>query len=290
MRLSVVIATKDRASYLERALASLALQQAAPSFEAIVVDNGSTDTTRALVERLAEVGNFPIRYVFEAEPNRGKARNRGVEVAQGFIVLFCDDDVVLPPGFLAAHEAAHDAPGLVVNGAIVNVPDYEHRPKPSLAHYSGAFLCTCNVSIPKAAIEAVGGFDESFHLYGWEDTELGVRLRESGLRRKFSWDAFLWHIKKPSDETLDVLARKAVEKARMAHRFLGKSPSSRVKAATGAHPLNMLRAKYLLPDSLLAFYAGVASDERANPTIRSIAKSQFLDGIYARELFRASEK
>ena len=290
MRLSIVIATKDRASYLERALASLALQQAAPSFEAIVVDNGSTDTTRALVEGLAQTSNFPIRYLFEAEPNRGKARNRGVAVARGFIVLFCDDDVVLPSGFLAAHEAAHDAPGLVVNGAIVNVPDYEHRPKPSLAHYSGAFLCTCNVSIPKAAIDAVGGFDESFHLYGWEDTELGVRLRESGLHRRFSWDAFLWHIKKPSDETLEVLARKSVEKARMARRFLEKSPSSRVKAATGAHRLNELRAKYLLPDALLAFYAGVASDERAHPTMRSIAKAQFLDGIYARELFSTPDK
>ncbi|NNM98257.1 MAG: glycosyltransferase family 2 protein [Candidatus Eremiobacteraeota bacterium] len=290
MRLSVVIATKDRASYIERALASLALQQGAPSFEAIVVDNGSTDTTRSVVQAAAERSNFPIRYLFEAEPNRGKARNRGVAVAEGFIVLFCDDDVVLPPGFLAAHEAAHDAPGLVVNGAIVNVPDYEHRPKPSLANYSGAFLCTCNVSIPKAAIDAVGGFDESFDLYGWEDTELGVRLRESGMRRRFSWDAFLWHIKKPSEETLDVLARKAVEKARMARRFIDKSPSSRVKAATGAHRLNLLRAKYLLPDSLLAFYAGVASDERANATVRAIAKTQFLDGIYARELSRALEK
>ncbi len=290
MRLSVVIATRDRASYIERALASFALQQGAPSFEAIVVDNGSSDSTRSVVMAAAETSNFPIRYLFEPEPNRGKARNRGVAVAEGFIVLFCDDDVVVPPGFLAAHEAAHDAPGLVVNGAIVNVPDYEHRPKPSLGNYSGAFLCTCNVSIPKAAIDAVGGFDESFHLYGWEDTELGVRLRENGMRRRFSWDAFLWHIKKPSDETLEVLARKAVEKARMARRFIEKSPSSRVRAATGAHRLNMLRAKYLLPDALLAFYAGVASDERANPAVRAIAQAQFLDGIYARELFSALEK
>ena len=287
MRISIVIATKDRSAYLARALSSLDEQIAAPSFEAIVVDNGSNDDTKEVVARAAERSRHKVHYLYEPEPNRGKARNRGVASAEGFLVLFCDDDVLLPPGFLAAHEAAHHTAGLVVNGPILNVADYDRRPKPSLANYSGAFLCTCNVSLSKAAVDAVGGFDEAFKLYGWEDTELGVRLREHGLRRYFAWDAYLWHIKKPEDETLEVLTRKSIEKARMARRFLDKRPSGRALAATGAHPLNLLRAKFLIPDALLALYAGIATDPHANPTVKAIAQAQFLDGIYARELLRA---
>jgi GT2 family glycosyltransferase len=286
MRISVIIATKDRADYLAHALASLEKQIGAPSFEVVVADNGSTDGTRAVVEAQAARGAYPVRYVFEPEPNRGKARNAGLAVAEGYLILFVDDDVQLPPGFIAAHEAAHAMNGLVVNGPILNVPSYDDRPKPGVANYSRAFLCTCNVSVPRAAIEAVGGFDEAFKLYGWEDTELGVRLRESGLQWRFAWDAYLWHIKTETDNTLEVETKKAVERARMARHFLDKQPSARVRMATGAGSLNLFRAKYLLPDSLLALYAGLATSERAPAFVRALARAQFLDGMYSRELAR----
>src|SRR5579862_8666532 len=103
MRLTVVIATKDRAAYVERALVSLEAQVGAPPYEAIVVDNGSSDDTKGVVERAIARGAMPVRYVFEAEANRGKARNRGIEAAAGAIVAFCDDDVQVPPGWVAAH-------------------------------------------------------------------------------------------------------------------------------------------------------------------------------------------
>jgi GT2 family glycosyltransferase len=287
VRLSIVIATKDRASYLERALASLESQIGAPSFEVVVVDNASTDETREIAERRRP---FPVSYVYEGEPNRGKARNRGLAVASGYIVIFCDDDVVAPPGFLAAHEAAHGSSNLVVNGPIMNVASYAERPKPTFANYSRAFLCTCNVSIPKHALDAVGGFDEAFDLYGWEDTELGVRLREAGMRWKFAWDAYLWHIKPPAENTLEVEARKAMEKARMARRFLEKQPTRRVRMATGAHPANMLRAKLLEPDNVLAIFAGIATSDKAPPALRNLARAQFLDGMYVRELKRVLDE
>lgn len=284
MRLSIVIATRDRAAYLTRAIESLEKQIASPSFEVIVVDNGSSDDTRAATTRAAKRAKFDVRYFFESEPNRGKARNRGIAEASGYLVLFCDDDVQAPPGFLAAHEAAHSRANLVVNGPILNVPSYEMRPKPSPANYSRAFLCTCNASLTKKALVDVGGFDERFDLYGWEDTELGVRLRDAGLHRKFAWDAYIWHIKAPQDTTLEVETAKILEKARMAARFVRKVPSLRARMATGAHTLNLVRGRYFLPDSLLALYAGVASDERAPAALRSLARMRFLDGMYTREL------
>jgi glycosyltransferase involved in cell wall biosynthesis len=286
MELSVVIATKDRRQYLERALASLDVQVDAPSFEVVVVDNGSHDSTAALVESYRHHA-LPVRYVAEPQPNRAKARNRGVEASRGRFLLFCDDDVETPPGWIAAHAAAHRGGDCVVNGPILNVSSAASRPAPSPANYSRAFLCSCNASLPKRAFMEVGGFDERFNLYGWEDTELGLRLREHRLAWKFVWDAYLWHVKPPDANTLAVETRKAIEKARMAQRFLAKHPSSRARLATGAHALNLFRGRYLLPDWLLAIYAGLATSPRMPEALTTLMRTQLLDGIYTRELVRA---
>jgi glycosyltransferase involved in cell wall biosynthesis len=286
MHVSVVIATKDRERYLQRTLAALAAQVATFPFEVIVVDNGSRDATKRVVEAHA-AGDPPVRYVCEPQPNRGKARNRGVEAARGEYVLFCDDDVQTPQGWVAAHGAAHRSGDCVVNGPILNVGSFESHPAPRPVNYSRAFLCSCNASLSKRAFLEAGGFDENFNLYGWEDTELGVRLRDIGLGWKFAWDAYLWHIKPPEENTLAVESRKAVEKARMARRFVAKHPSYRARFATGAYRLNLLRARYLLPDGLLAFYAGLSTRTRGPAWLRALMRAQFLDGIYTRELARA---
>jgi GT2 family glycosyltransferase len=289
MEFSIVIATKDRAGYLDRALASLCEQRDAPPFEVVVVDNGSRDATASVVEQRA-TDFAALRYVVAAQPNRALARNRGVADAAGRYLLFCDDDVVLPDGWIAAHAAAHrQSDPRVVNGPILNVASYESRPKPRPSNYSRAFLCTCNASMPRDAFRAVGGFDESFDLYGWEDTELGLRLREAGLRWKFAWDAYLWHVKLPHENTLAVESQKTIEKARMARRFLAKHPSPRARFATGAHPLNLLRGRYLLPDRLLAVCAGLSTSPRVPAWLSALTRAQFLDALYARELARALE-
>jgi glycosyltransferase involved in cell wall biosynthesis len=282
---SVVIATKDRQEYLRRTLESLEGQTHAPPFEVIVVDNGSADETKSVVEACAG-RSIAVRYLSEPQPNRGKARNRGAQVAGGRYILFCDDDVWLPPAWVAAHEAAQKGDDEVVNGPILNVPSYDARPLPTLANYSRAFLCTCNASLSREAFFRAGGFDETFDLYGWEDTELGVRLRLANYRWRFAWDAFLWHVKPPAENTLEIEIRKAIEKARMAGRFLTKHPSRRARLATGAHTLNLLRARYFLPDRLLALYAGLSTSD-APGWLRHVSRGQLLDGLYARELVRA---
>lgn len=288
MRFSIIVATKDRAAYLDRAIESFGRQIGAPDFELIVVDNGSTDATPQVVERARKEQPFEITYAYEERPNRGAARNRGIAVAQGHIAVFCDDDVFAPPGFLSAHETAHFSSNFVVSGPILNVPSYHERPKPGLANFSRAFLCTCNVSVPLAALKAVKGFDEQFNLYGWEDTELGVRLREHGLRAKFAWGAYLWHIKPPQDVTLESELEKTLEKAKMAVRFVSKNPSGRALMATGAYRANLFRARVLGP--LLPLFAGLATDERIPPTLRALARNRLLDGMYTQELARGLRK
>ncbi len=283
MKISVVIATRNRAALLDGALASLRTQLGAPEIEPIVVDNGSSDATRAVAEQHA------ARYLFEARPNRALARNAGIAAATGEVVLFVDDDVVLPPYFAAAHARAHAESIFphVVTGPIINVPDAGVRPVPTLLNGSNAYFCTCNVSVPRSALEAVGGFDESFDKYGWEDTELGVRLRNFDVRRRFVWEAYLWHIKPPSTETLGAALEKTIEKARMAAKFVRKDPSRRAKLATGAYALNRLRAHILAPRASQAWLAGVATSARVPAPLARVARELVLDGVYVDELERA---
>ncbi|MBV8198694.1 MAG: glycosyltransferase [Candidatus Eremiobacteraeota bacterium] len=285
MLFSVVIATRDRSGELTQALDSLQRQAGAPAFEIVVVDNGSADDTKAVAHRY-RAAPVPVLYVCEPRPNRARARNRGVAVARGTHLIFCDDDVELPQRWLAAHAAAQRDERAVVNGPILNVQSRTQRPLPRLANFSRAFLCSCNVSLPTGAFIEAGGFDESFDLYGWEDTELGLRLRHMGVTWKFAWDAYLWHIKPAHETSLAEQLRKAVEKARMARRFVAKHPSGRARWATGTHALNLLRARYLLPEPWLWFLAGLATSARVPRWLSAVTRMQLLDGVYTRELFR----
>jgi GT2 family glycosyltransferase len=283
VKYSVIIATKDRAELLDGALASLRASENAPEFELVVVDNGSTDATKAVAEWHGAL------YEYVAEPNRGKARNAGLARASGDAIVFVDDDVVVPPHFLAAHAAAHrdEIFPLAVSGPIVNVPSAEHAPEPTAVNASNAFFVTCNVSVRAASLRAVGGFDESFDLYGWEDTELGARLRAHGVRRHFAWDAYLWHIKPQTTESLEDALGKALQKARMAARFVRKMPTARVKLATGAYALNLIRARVLAPRAAQPFLAGLASSPKAPAALASLARGVLLDSVYTDELIRS---
>jgi len=283
VKFSVVIATKDRAALLDAALASLRAQDDAPEYEIVVVDNGSSDATPAVARAHGAL------YAFVAEPNRGKARNAGIGLATGDAILFVDDDVITPPHFLSAHAKAHrdEIFPLAVSGPILNVADASQRPEPSRpANSSRAFFVTCNVSVRAASLRAVGGFDEEFDLYGWEDTELGARLREHGVRRGFAWDAYLWHIKPPTQESLEEALRKAIEKARMAARFVRKMPTARIKLATGAYAFNLARARVLAPAIAQPLFAGLATSTRIPSALVQLARTALLDSVYTEELDR----
>ena len=286
--ISIIIATKDRAAYLHQALSSLVVQEGHPGFEVIVVDNASSDDTANVIRAASEEVPFPLRYAYEPVPNRGKARNRGVARAKSELILFVDDDVWLPPNFVRAHVDAHlDGNPAAVSGPIINVPSYAERPRPTPFHFSNAFFCTCNVSLPKARFDAAGGFDEDFELYGWEDTELGLRLREGGLARGFAWDAYLFHIKPPAEATLESAMRKTIEKAQMAARLIRKHPSRRAKLAAGAYGLNYLRARAFAPAWLQPLYAGLLTQRLVPRALAGFVRTQLLDGIYVRELSEA---
>src|SRR5687768_17393221 len=129
---SIVIPTRDRASYLEVALASVAPQAAAAGAELVVVDDADQVQVRALAER------FAARYERHPHP-RGlnAARNTGIAVTSGELLVFVDDDVEVHPGWLQALLGAADAQ-----------PDHEVFGGPIHARLEGSRLRFCGREEP----------------------------------------------------------------------------------------------------------------------------------------------
>ena len=276
---SVVIATHNRVRELGDCLAALAKQSKPEQFEVIAVDNGSQDETQRVI---AAHANDRVRGVFVADPNRAKARNAGIAAARGRIVIFCDDDTLAPKNFVAEHVRAHHdiSRPAVVSGPIINVPDKDQHVAPSARNYSRAFFCTCNVSVPKADLEAVGGFDERYDLYGWEDTDVGLRLRSRGLTRVFAWPAYIYHVKPPRTLTLERRRALAVEKGTMAARFVRKAPSWPVRLATGAYAANFARAAIVNARPLRKLYERLARGTRPGSLVQAFASEALVDAAY----------
>ncbi|MFJ3493762.1 glycosyltransferase family 2 protein [Streptomyces sp. NPDC086091] len=119
--LSVVIPTRDKAASLRLVLACLARQDLARPWEIVVVDDGCSDGTPALLAQAA--GRLPLRTVPGPCAGRAAARNTGAAAARGPVLLFLDDDILLPPPALAAHAAAHLRPGpACVHGPLRELP------------------------------------------------------------------------------------------------------------------------------------------------------------------------
>jgi glycosyltransferase involved in cell wall biosynthesis len=94
MQLDVVIPTYNRESLLSKALGSLLNARIPPGLDVriIVVDNNSTDNTKAVIMEAAERSNGRVSYLFEKQQGRSPALNAGVAAATGDLVGFIDDD------------------------------------------------------------------------------------------------------------------------------------------------------------------------------------------------------
>jgi len=198
MGISVIIPTHNRKDLLRRCLAA-ATSQDYPDYEVIVVDDGSTDGTGAMVRR-----EFPqVRYIRQ-ERNRGPAaaRNRGIKVATGEIIAFTDDDCLLPLDFLSRlADGYRRYPEVAGVGGYLEAPDDLLRTNP-FARYEayvthqvyragpeeclGGFECpaggTNSMSYRKVVLLEVGGFDETFPYAAGEDADLKWRVVQRGYR------------------------------------------------------------------------------------------------------------
>lgn len=242
MFFSVVIPTYNRQPILEKCLRALE-QQSFPSttpvtgYEVIVVDDGSTDGT---VDWLEEYGtHFPHLQLYEQEHlGPAAARNLGIQKSRGEIIIFIDSDLVVLDQFIHSHaiglmhgnrlDHKNQPPRCFTYGRVINTANFNHPTQEpyKITDFSAAYFATGNVAIPKHWLETAGLFDSRFQQYGWEDLELGVRLKELGLKLIKCPAAVGYHWHPPFRlEQLPSMIDREVQRGRMGVLFYQKHPT-----------------------------------------------------------------
>ncbi|HLZ06958.1 MAG TPA: glycosyltransferase [Chloroflexota bacterium] len=138
--LSVIIPTYNKADYLDLTLASYEHQTFA-DYELVVVDDGSTDDTKAVVERHAR--NLNIVYQYQANSGRSMARNTAIGRASGRVLVFSDDDRMVAPDFLAEHARSNEDDGVQVLGAQQGILSFWRPDLPISATYLSNLIARC---------------------------------------------------------------------------------------------------------------------------------------------------
>jgi GT2 family glycosyltransferase len=126
MTISVVIATFNRAAQLAKCLAELRRQGFTPGDDVIVADNGSTDDTRAVLDRAAAGLPVPLRVVHEAQPGKSVAVRRAVLESHADVLALTDDDVLVGRDWIRTIRDVMAEPGVALAGGPV-LPSYAAR-------------------------------------------------------------------------------------------------------------------------------------------------------------------
>ncbi len=257
---SIVIPTYDRLPILKKCLKALETQRipagsVISGYEIVLVDDGSTDGT---LEWLQSAADFPhVKSYLQNHQGPAAARNLGVKKALGDTIIFIDSDLVVTENFLIAHakaltEASCDRVftyGRVINTCNFDLPTSEPY---KLTDFSAAYFATGNVAISRHWLDEAGLFDTRFQLYGWEDLELGVRLKQLGLKLIKCPDAVGYHFHPPfALAQIPNLIDKEIQRGRMGVLFYQKHPTWNVRMMIQLTPLHRVLWGILSVNGLL---------------------------------------
>lgn len=240
LKLSVIIPTLNRASLLFESLHSLKSQTLhEDEFEIIVIDNGSTDNTRSVVENYAQT--MPnLRYFCENEPGLHAGRHRGLREAKTDILVFTDDDIEAFPDWLTSVlEGFIDTDVVLVGGN--NIPKFVVEPPnwlvrlwerplsiggkalPSLSILEldvqtgmgdPQYVWGCNFSIRKDALLEAGGFHPDgmpgalIRFRGDGESHVTKFIRDSGKKCLFHRGATVFHKVTPERMTFEYFRKR----------------------------------------------------------------------------------
>lgn len=201
-KLSVIVPTYNGARVLSRCLRSLVVQDTTFSWEILVMDDGSTDETPAVAGRFAAAHPALVRYYRLLHRGLPATKNAGIALARGEILLFLDDDIVIPGGLLQRLVDYMEDGGLDVVG-VLDLPmegdTYLARCLRYMENFSRTVLEKGVLDVKAAAayrrkcFEHVGLFDESRTYYRAEDAEFNRRCRNAGLKVELAPQLQVYH-------------------------------------------------------------------------------------------------
>lgn len=183
--ISLIIPAYNEEAYLPACLDAVMANVAPHAMEIVVVDNNSTDGTKAVIDR------YPgVKYVFEGEKGITRARQRGFTASTGDILAYVDADTHPPAGWidqiweqfgknpdlacLSGPYSFYDLSG--IRNAISTGWFVAARP---LYGMTGHMMVGGNFAIRRDVLEKMGGFDEKIEFYG-EDVDIGKRAKKFG--------------------------------------------------------------------------------------------------------------
>lgn len=248
IRVSIIITTYNWPDALEKIISALALQTYS-NFQVIIADDGSSQATFDYIQRAKAKYPFEIIHVWQPDDGfqAARIRNKAVTKAEGDYLVFLDGDCIPFSHFVARHVRLAEKGWLVAGNRVllsqqftqeifnraiqlnnlkltdwfslklsndcnrllplVFIPYFPRKLKS--AEWKG--VKTCNMGLWKEAFISVNGFDESFTGWGYEDSDLVLRLLKSGIKRKEGRFALpvihCWHQEQDRSLQADNLAR-----------------------------------------------------------------------------------
>jgi glycosyltransferase involved in cell wall biosynthesis len=303
MYISVVIPTYNRLPILQKCLGALETQvltdDKIQGYEVVLVDDGSSD--RTLVWLAENQANLPhVKVIEQDHQGAAAARNLGVVNAIGDTIVFIDSDLVVTETFLQCHGDALvkgqqelNSDRLFTYGAVINTNNFEHPTAEAykITDFSAAYFATGNVAISRQWLEEAGLFDTGFQLYGWEDLELGVRLKKLDLKLIKCPQAvgYHWHPAFSLDQ-IPRMIEQEIQRGKMGVVFYAKHPTFDVKMMiqmTLLHRLlwgilsigGMLNERTLQP--ILSWLINQGKPQLAEQVARIFLNWYNVQGVYA---------
>lgn len=234
---SVVIPTHQRREALRTVLESLSRQSVEPSdYEVVVSVDASTDGTLEMLEGLAVP--YELRWVSPQGRGRASAVNAAVAAARGEVAIVLDDDMRVVPEFVERHRSHHPSGSrrCVLGAVPVELADGDtHAARyvkdkfdlhlsrlsdPEHLALPRSFF-TGNASLRTEVMREVGGFDDSFGIYGNEDVELALRLRKTGVELGYDPEALAYQ---SYDKDLGGLQRDTLAKGKTTVQLARRHP------------------------------------------------------------------
>ncbi len=208
--ISVILVVHNRAESLPLCLTHLEHQTfPAARFEVIIVDDASDDATFEVLQRHAEGAPMRIQVLHQDSGGPGVARNVAIETAEGFWLLFLDQDMLAGPHLLERHVEAQERLGsqTAVVGTIHRhphlslyalstrlMPGQPHTAPPEKTPLSFLDWNKANLSVPRRFFQEFGGFDTTARFACFDDAELAWRLIGHGIQAfsEHGATAYVW--------------------------------------------------------------------------------------------------
>jgi len=261
-RVSIIVVSHRRHAEICECLSDLAAQRTTVSFEVVLLLQAyPSGAPESLAARFS--GAFPLS-VFHSEYGLGvhAARNAALARSSGEIIAFLDDDVRVPPDWLATLVPYYTDGSVGGVGGFVRHPGSRRLAtrmlRPALGLSSrryridwGGFhaipwashperdqdadwLSGCNMSFRRVALDQVGGFDEGYGRYGFDDVDVGLRVRRAGWRLVSSRRLAVAHHPSPigRDALPDLVRDDEARRVRLVRRAIGHRTAWRARYLT----------------------------------------------------------